>query len=86
MTTVTFNPINYGFRWTEDWYEYDGKVAEDAAKKARDDYAAELKRDGYTVKKRSRRNNLISRGGIGSGHPHIELVVPVYSVVTIERR
>jgi len=81
MRTVTFDPIDYGFRWNKDWYEYDGKVAEDAAKKARDDYAREQRKLGRTVKKRSSRNNLRSMGGIGSNCPHIELLVPIYQVL-----
>ena len=81
MRTVTFDPTDYGFRWTEDWYEYDGKPAEDAAKKARDDYAREQRKSGRTVRKRSSRNNIRSLGGIGSNHPHIELFVPMYHVL-----
>jgi hypothetical protein len=84
MTTVTFDPIDYGFRWTDDWYEYDGKIAEDKAKAARDDYAKQQRRLSRTVKKRSSRTNLRSMGGIGSGHPHIELVVPMFHVTVID--
>jgi len=75
-----FNPIETGFRWTETWYEYDGKEAEKAALKARNDRAKELKAKGYKVSKFSLGKQLISRGGIGSGRPHIELVVPVYGL------
>ena len=80
MTTTTFNPIDYGFRWTSDWYEYDGKIAENKALKARNAFAKELKTEGRRVRKHSMGRQLISRGGIGSGRPHIELVVPVYAV------
>jgi hypothetical protein len=84
MSTVTFDPIKYGFRWTNDWYEYDGKPAEDAAKAARDDYAKQLRKEGKTVKKRTTGKNLRSMGGIGSGNPHIELVVPMFHVIVVE--
>jgi len=80
VETARFCPLDYGFRWTDDWYDYDGKAAETAARAARDKRAAELKREGFTVKKRTRRRNLLSMGGIGSGHPHIQLFVPIYYV------
>jgi hypothetical protein len=84
----TFSPLDYGFRWTgldsKDisgiWYEYDGKQAEKAAMQARNEFAKEMKRQGYTVRKSSLGKQLVSRGGIGSGKPHIELVIPVYVV------
>ena len=90
MQTQTFNPIDYGFRWTPatdqdpmGWYEYDGKPAERAALKARNAEAKRLEKLGHTVKKSSLGKQLISRGGIGSGRPHIELVVPVYALTVV---
>lgn len=81
MPQTTFSPLDYGFRWTDDWYEYDGKAAEKAALRARNALAKELVSQGRTVRKGSLGKQLVSRGGIGSGHPHIELVVPVYYVL-----
>lgn len=82
MTDVSFDPIDYGFRWTDDWYEYDGKPAENAARKARNDYAKQQRALGKTVKVSTTRS-LRSMGGIGSGRPHIELVVPIYRALVI---
>ena len=86
MTETKFNPVDFGFRWVADgtemgWYQFDYKSACESAKKARDAYAKDMKKKGYTVKKRSSKNNLISKGGIGSGRPHIELLVPIYRVI-----
>jgi hypothetical protein len=75
-----FLPLDYGFRWTEDWYEYDGKPAEQAALKARNAEFKRLKAEGHAVRKFSLGKQLVSRGGIGSGRPHIELVVPCYGL------
>lgn len=88
MAQKTFSPLDYGFRWTDAdsgdlskiWYEYDGKAAERAALQARNAFAKKMKADGFKVRKSSLGKQLMSRGGIGSGRPHIELVVPVYMV------
>jgi len=81
MTQRTFNPINYGFEFTADgWYKFDRKDATAKARKARDTEARELKAEGYTVRKWSEPNQLITRGGIGSGHPQIEEVVTVFGL------
>jgi hypothetical protein len=74
----SFNPINYGFRWTADWYEFDSKAAHKAAMKARNARAKELKARGIAVRKSTNGGQLITRGGIGSGHPQIENIVSVY--------
>ena len=89
MTDVAFDPIKYGFRWTEDsdggmgWYEYDGKVAENAAKRDRNKYAKEQRALGKTVKV-STTKSLRTMGGIGTNHPEISLVVPIYRALVIE--
>lgn len=79
-----FNPVDYHFEWTDDWYTWDADEARTAALKARNAKATELRKSlkgtGKTVKCFSMRNQLISRGGIGSGHPHIELVTNIYGV------
>jgi hypothetical protein len=83
-TQHSFSPIDYTFKWDGNgWYDYDEDAGKVLAKKDRDDYAAELKRDGYKVRKSVRKNNLRSKGGIGSGNPHIELVVPSFLVTVV---
>lgn len=76
----TFLPVDYFWQWTENWYEWDSKAAHSAAKKARNAEAKRLEGLGYTVKKWSNPKALISRGGIGSGHPHIEVYCSAYGL------
>ncbi len=80
MTTQTFNPVDYNFRWTEDWYEFDSVAATLAAKKARDNEARQLRSEGLSIKCESFRNQFITRGGVGSGHPEVNFLVTVYTV------
>ncbi len=77
---MIFSSLDYGFRWVGDWYEYDGEDAEKAARKARDAKASEFKKAGRRVKKFSLGKQLMSRGGIGSGRPHIELWTKAYGL------
>jgi len=51
-----------------------------AARRERDAEAKRLVAEGWQVRKWSEPNQLISRGGIGSGHPHIEEVVTVFGL------
>ena len=75
----SFNPVDFAFDWTPDgWYTFDRKAGRAAATKARNAEAKRLEQDGWTVKKWSLPSQLISRGGIGSGRPHIEEVVTVF--------
>jgi len=66
--------------WTSDgWY----KMADDAEKQAmqrRNARAKELKAQGFEVSKGSHSNQLLSFGGIGSGHPHIEILCNCYNL------
>lgn len=78
MDQRTFNPVNYFWTWTSDWYEWDSAAAHKAAMKERNAEAAKLVKAGKRVKKWSHAGSLMSRGGIGSGKPHIEVVVTVY--------
>ena len=79
MSQQTFNPINFGFTFTDDgWYTFDRKTATKAALQARNAEAKKLTQAGRIVRKWSSANQLISKGGIGSGRPHIEEVVTVY--------
>lgn len=75
-----FSSINYGFEWVDDWYKFDPVAAEAAAKADRDARAKALKTQGFAVKKFRLANQLVSRGGIGSGHPHITLIVHSYGL------
>jgi hypothetical protein len=87
MIQQTFNPIDYGFAWTDDgWYNWDAKLGRKLAMQARDAAAKRAKREGRTVTKFSMPNQLISRGGIGSGRPHIEQVVTCFGVNIAEDR
>lgn len=75
----TVNPINHGFAWTDDgWYVFDSKAAHAEARKVRDREAAEYKASGRAVRKFSQAGCLMTRGGIGSGHPQIEEIVTVF--------
>jgi hypothetical protein len=83
-----FNPVNRCFKWTlvegneYGWYEFDSEEAHRVAKLERDEFARSLKSlpGVANVKKRTLKNQLITRGGIGSGHPEISLLVTVYEV------
>jgi len=68
-----FDSVDFGFEWTADgWYRWDMKAGAKAAMKARNARARELRAAGYTVRC-SAMDGLYSKGGIGSGKPHIEL-------------
>lgn len=76
----SFNPVDYHFRWTADWYEWDSASAHKDARQARDAEAKRLRAAGYAVRVSAISGQLITRGGIGSDHPEIEIshVVTVY--------
>ena len=74
----TFNPIDYFFTWTDDWYTWDSKAAKKAALQARNAEVKRLRAEGYTVTTFTLSNQIVTRGGIGSGHPQIETVVSCY--------
>ena len=77
----TFNPANWHFAWTEDgWYEWDRKAAHSAALRARNVEAKRMKAAGRLVTKSTIPGQLITRGGIGSGHPEISMHVSVYMI------
>ena len=88
MRDLGFDPTRNGFRWTNDsdgnpdWYEYDGKPAEKAARRARDGFARQERKAGKIVRCSTNRS-LRSFGGIRSGRPHIELIVPIYRALVI---
>ena len=74
----SFNPIDYTFEWTDDWYKFDYEESHKMALKARNAKARELRKQGHTVRCFTLKHQRVSRGGIGSGRPHIEQVVNVY--------
>lgn len=77
---MTFSPMEHGFKFVGDWYEFDYGAAHKAALKARNAEARRLRKEGQQVRCWTLRDQLVSRGGIGSGHPHISLVVNVYGL------
>ena len=66
------------FRFVGDWYEMPG-TDKDALQR-RNARARELKAEGHTVRKGSHGVQLRSFGGIGSGRPHIEVLVRTYTL------
>jgi len=76
-----FDGTDTHFRWTKSgWYEFDHTAARKAALKARNQHARQLSEQGYVVTKFSLGRQLVSRGGIGSDRPHIELEVSCYGL------
>jgi hypothetical protein len=80
-TQEMFCPTYFGFRWTADgWYEFPRKEAHAAARKARNARVKELRKEGWTVTTFNLQSQLRTLGGIGSGHPEIEVIVNVYGL------
>lgn len=77
---MTFNPAYYEFAWKDGWYEWDSAKAHTDARKDRDAFAKARKADGQAVKKFTERNQRMTRGGIGTPNPEIDLMVTVYGV------
>lgn len=76
-----FNPIDFHFEFTTDnWYSWDCEKAHKDALKERNILAKQLLSEGWAVHKFSLPKQLVSRGGIGSGHPHIEAIVNCYGL------
>lgn len=75
---ATYSPIDYTFFWVGDWYEFDSVTGKKLAIKARNAEVKRLRSQGWTVKPWTAAGQLVSKGGIGSGHPHIEEIVSVY--------
>lgn len=75
-----FNPIDFGFEFADGWYSFDRKAAQSAALKARNDFVKQVKAQGKRAVTFNLPNQLITRGGIGSGNPQIEVVVNCYGV------
>jgi hypothetical protein len=77
--SFSFVTTDYHFTWTADWYTWDGKAAKKAAMAERNAEAKRLRAEGWTVRCGSQAS-LMSKGGIGSGHPHIELWATAYTL------
>ena len=75
-----FNPINFNFAWTADWYAWDGKAGRTAALQARNAEVKRLKGAGWTVTTFCLADQLVRRGGIGTGHPDVEFHVSCYGL------
>jgi len=80
MNEKHFNPVDYFFTWTEDWFEWDFVRAEQKARQDANELYFRLRRERKNPRKRTLKNQLITRGGIGSGHPQIEQIVDVFYV------
>lgn len=81
MAQQTFSGVDFGFRWTSDgWYEYDGAEAERKALATRNARVRELKARGHKPRPFSLGLQLLSRGGIGSGRPHVEILTKCYGI------
>ncbi|TXH13870.1 MAG: hypothetical protein E6R03_10485 [Hyphomicrobiaceae bacterium] len=86
MAQESYNPADTDyFRWTADelspgaeWYTFDSVSAHAQAKHIRDCRARSLRALSHKVRVWTLRNQRITRGGIGTGKPEIDLVVSVY--------
>jgi hypothetical protein len=91
---AVYDPTDYCFEWTppEDptnpfdvgWYKWDSVKAHEEAKAARDAHYNEMKKKGRKVKRSQMRNQLITRGGIGSEHPQVEFLVTIYRLIFLD--
>jgi hypothetical protein len=80
MSQRIFAGDQYGFVWVGDWYVWDYTAGNKAALQARNQEAKQARLAGRKVRLFSLGESLTSHGGIGSGHPHIELWCKVYGL------
>lgn len=85
ITQKTFNGVDTFFQWVQQddgswWYTWEPKAARKAALRERNAEARRLEKAGHRVSKFSLGEQLRSRGGIGSGRPHIEFVCTTYGL------
>jgi len=78
MEQQTFNPVDFTWTWTATWYNWNRAQAHKQALAARNAEAKKQREQGKRVRCQTLKGQRITRGGIGSGHPHIEQVVNVY--------
>lgn len=74
----SYNPVDYTFEWADDWYKWDYKEAHKQARKARNEAAKDLRSQGHMVRVFTLKDQRVTKGGIGSGRSHIDLIVNVY--------
>ena len=83
MAQQMFNPVDFGgFEWTSDWYRWDAVAGHREAMRARDAKATILRKAGHRVRSSRGAIQVVARGGVGSGRPHIEFVVTCYGLST----
>lgn len=76
-----YNPADFEFEWTKNnYYSWDRKAAHKAALRARNDEMRRLQHEGYDVTAFILRDQIVSKGGIGTGRPHIKLSVTCYGL------
>ncbi len=87
MPQKIFNPTDYCFEWTnptaEDsvgWYKWNRMKSHRFALRDRNKNVKLLCENGYNPVSFTLRDQLTTRGGIGSGHPEISLVVTCYGL------
>jgi len=80
---LAFNPVDYYFEWTDNWYKWDYAAAHTLAKRARDDKWRELKKHNISARRFVVKNQIMRRGGIGTDYPDIELLANVYMIEVI---
>ena len=77
----TFNPADYEFEWkTWNDYSWNRKAAHKAALRARNDEVRRLRREGYNVTTFTLRDQIVSKGGIGTVRGHFDFCVNCYGL------
>jgi hypothetical protein len=86
MMQQTYDPIDYGFEFTADWYKFDYASARKMALKARNKAKKYYEAMGcYDVRTFTLSNQLRTMGGIGSNHPEISVIVSVFGLNVTQR-
>ena len=80
MAQQMFNPCDFHFEWTSDWYDWDLFEGHREARRVRDIVARRLRREGHKVRSFRLPNQVITRGGVGTNRSQIEFVVTVYGL------
>jgi len=85
MPQVIYSPADYAFAWTSPtaaepmgWYQWNRMEAHRLALRDRNKNVKLLRENGYNPVSFSLRNQTITRGGMGSCHTEITLVVTCY--------
>lgn len=87
MPQIVKSPADYCFEWTSPTpdspmgdYTWDRAKAHAQALRDRNQIAITLSRSDHNPRSFSIRDQTITLGGIGSGHPQIELAVTIYGL------